>query len=200
MTSIYLITNKINNKKYVGKTEYDINKRWREHISDSRKEKLEIRPLYRAIRKYGSENFSIKEIERTKYGDERERYWIKIFNTYKNGYNATLGGDGKKYYDYNAIIDFYYKVLNISMVANYFNCDESTIRNILKKEGINYSKLNKKQYHTKKVAQKDKQGNIIRIFNSITEAQNFSGCGNHIGECCNKKRKTTGGFMWEYIE
>ena len=64
MGYIYLITNKINNKKYVGKTTKSIKERWEEHLKDSKKEKCEIRPLYRAIRKYGIENFTIEEIEK----------------------------------------------------------------------------------------------------------------------------------------
>lgn len=52
MGFIYLITNNINKKKYVGKTTQSIEKRWQEHISESKREKREIRPLYRAIRKY----------------------------------------------------------------------------------------------------------------------------------------------------
>lgn len=200
MGYIYLVTNKINNKKYVGKTEYSVERRWKEHISDSKKRRCEKRPLYNAIRKYGESNFLVQIIEKTEYTEEREKYWINIFDTYKKGYNATLGGDGKKYYNYNTIIDYYYKTLNIDSVAKYFNCDVSTVRNILRKENIDYTSLSKREYRTHKVAQKDKQGNIIKIFNSITEAQEFSGCGNHIGECCNGKRKTTGGFMWEYVE
>ena len=37
MGYIYLITNKINNKKYVGKTELSIKARWKQHIKDSKK-------------------------------------------------------------------------------------------------------------------------------------------------------------------
>ena len=69
MGHIYLITNNINGKKYVGKTELSIKKRWKQHIKDSKREKCEIRPLYRAIRKYGQNNFSICEID-TGYGNE----------------------------------------------------------------------------------------------------------------------------------
>ena len=109
MVFIYLITNKINNKKYVGKTTTTIEKRWLEHIADSKKEKCEIRPLYRALRKYGIDNFFIKEIEKCdiKNLSKREQYWIQYYNTYENGYNATLGGDGKILLDYNEIVRVY---------------------------------------------------------------------------------------------
>ena len=105
MGYIYLITNKINNKKYVGKTTKSIKERWEEHLKDSKKEKCEIRPLYRAIRKYGIENFTIEEIEKCNIISlsEKEQYWIKYYNTYEDGYNATLGGDGSILLDYDEI-------------------------------------------------------------------------------------------------
>ena len=54
---IYKITNKVNNKIYIGKTMTSIEKRFQEHIRESRKERAENRPLYRAIRKYGKREF-----------------------------------------------------------------------------------------------------------------------------------------------
>lgn len=47
------------------------------------------------MNKYGSEHFHIKLIEETNNPEERERYWIQYYDSYHNGYNATLGGDGK---------------------------------------------------------------------------------------------------------
>ena len=45
MAYIYLITNKINGKQYVGKTENTIDERWREHCNDYQREHCEKRPL-----------------------------------------------------------------------------------------------------------------------------------------------------------
>lgn len=53
--------------------------------------------VYRAIRKYSitRDNFEIIEqnIETQEQADEREIYWIAYYNSFKNGYNSTLGGD-----------------------------------------------------------------------------------------------------------
>ncbi|MBQ2224674.1 MAG: hypothetical protein II422_01780, partial [Prevotella sp.] len=46
----------------------------------------------------------IEEIELSQL-EERERYWIKEYNSYHNGYNATYGGDGKQLYDYDFIVN-----------------------------------------------------------------------------------------------
>ena len=112
MPYIYKITNKINNKIYIGKTSHSsIEERFKEHIRDSRKTRCEKRPLYDAMNKYGVENFSIEQIEQVKNDEiasEREQFWIEKLRTYIgfsdcNGYNATLGGDSKRYYNYTEI-------------------------------------------------------------------------------------------------
>lgn len=63
MSYIYVITNDVNGKQYVGKTNGTIEKRFKEHIKDSKRERCEKRPLYNAINKYGIEHFSIKQLE-----------------------------------------------------------------------------------------------------------------------------------------
>ena len=52
---------------------------------------------------------------------------------------------------------------------------------------------------SKKVVQKDMDGNIIRVFDSLNGAQrelNIS----HIWDCITGRRKTAGGYKWEYYE
>lgn len=98
MATIYVITNLINSKQYVGKTTYSIEKRWKEHCYDCKKTEInQHRPLYNAMQKYGIENFNISIIEENipeENIDNREKFWISKLDTYYNGYNATLGGDG----------------------------------------------------------------------------------------------------------
>ena len=58
---IYLITNKINKKQYVGQTGISIEERWRKHIDNS-KNCPNKQIITMAIAKYGQENFSIEEL------------------------------------------------------------------------------------------------------------------------------------------
>ena len=61
---IYKITNKINNKVYIGLTTRTLKYRWSTHITES-KNLNNQKHLYRAMRKYGIENFTIEEIDST---------------------------------------------------------------------------------------------------------------------------------------
>lgn len=97
---IYKITNKINQKVYIGKSN-NIENRWKYHQTRYLQKKEYNKPLYRAFRKYGINNFSfevLEEIDDNIYniiGNERETFWINYFNSYGElGYNGTHGGDG----------------------------------------------------------------------------------------------------------
>lgn len=98
MSGIYKITNSINGKIYVGKS-IDIEKRWKEHIRHSRIRFQASKPLYKAFKKYGIENFKFEVIEECDICvlDEREKEHIcelncLVFNNH--GYNISLGGEG----------------------------------------------------------------------------------------------------------
>ena len=143
MGYIYKITNDINDKIYIGKTELaDPYKRWKEHLKDYKKHRCEKRPLYSAMNKYGEEHFHFEVIEETDIAEEREQYWINKLRTYVgfkdcNGYNATLGGDGKAYLNINENEVVRYHIEEacyiIKRTAEHFKVDTKTIRNILKK-------------------------------------------------------------------
>ena len=89
---IYKIENQVNQKVYIGQST-NISTRWRRHRSEVSNLNNSY-PLYRAMRKYGLENFSFEIIEECfkEDLDSRERYWIKEFDSYYNGYNQTSGG------------------------------------------------------------------------------------------------------------
>ena len=97
MGYIYKITNKINNKFYIGKTKDSIQKRWKGHVYDMehcRDNSL----LHNAMRKYGIEHFQISIIEECDDSllNEKEKYYIELFHStkYDGNYNITTGGDG----------------------------------------------------------------------------------------------------------
>lgn len=88
---IYKISNKINDKVYIGQTIRPIEDRFKRHINDAINNILNTH-FARAIRKYGKENFYIEMIDSAETQDElnlKEQYWIRYFNSVNNGYNET---------------------------------------------------------------------------------------------------------------
>lgn len=80
----------------VGSTRSDLMRRKSCHLSEARNGKDTA--FYRAIRKYGSESFiwSILEIVPIDNLNSAEVRWIEELNSYHDGFNSTLGGDGVK--------------------------------------------------------------------------------------------------------
>lgn len=142
MAYIYQITNDINNKIYIGKTEFSIEKRFKEHCSDAFRRRYEKRPLYSAMRKYGIEHFHIELLEETKTPEEREIYWIKKKGSYKNGYNETFGGEGESSVDIDLLKSLYYSGKNFKEIAQITGHTPKTVANRLKGIGLQSQYLN----------------------------------------------------------
>lgn len=94
MIGIYKISNNINNKVYIG-CSTDISKRFKEHRNYVLSPKQYNKTLYKAFRKYGIENFTFSILEECSkdFLSIREQYYIKLYNSYLDGYNETIGGD-----------------------------------------------------------------------------------------------------------
>lgn len=94
---IYLITNNINQKKYISLTTQTLQRRWKYHIEQANAGHIKSEAsLHAAIRNHGKGHFHIEEIDRgitKKDLEAKERKWIKELNTLTpNGYNLSAGG------------------------------------------------------------------------------------------------------------
>lgn len=90
--TIYKITNRINNKVYIGQTSRKLSHRWADHKRQSTSGKRFH--LHEAMLKYGVANFIIEEIEKLGTqleANQRERYWIQYYDAIENGYNICSG-------------------------------------------------------------------------------------------------------------
>lgn len=86
---IYKYENKINHKIYIGQTN-SIERRKSEHLYGH---SYSTSLIERAIKKYGIHNFIFDIIEKTVDYNEREKYWIEYYSSYKPyGYNVCKGG------------------------------------------------------------------------------------------------------------
>lgn len=203
MAFIYKITNDVNQKVYIGKTERSIEERFKEHCKDYLRRSFEKRPLYAAMKKYGTEHFHVELVEETDNPEEREQYWIKFYGSYRDGYNATMGGDSKKYIDYDEIVRVYQEVQNVSKTAKITGHDRKWISQVLKAMNVKIlssAEVTKTQ-QGKPVAKLDpKTDEIIAIYSSVQDAEKENGNTRHISQVCNGKRKTCNGYKWKYLE
>lgn len=208
MGYIYKITNMINQHSYIGKTDQaDPYQRWKRHQSAA---KLDTRcqhfPLYLALNKYGIQNFSFDIIEETQDTTLREIYWIDFYNTYKEGYNATLGGEGCPIINVEEIINLYSQGYNCKQIAIQTHHDAGWIAGILHQHNIIVKPS--KDYCSKQVSQYSKEGTFIQDFVSLSAAARWcteNGKAKHalageIGNVCKNKpkRKTAYGYIWRY--
>lgn len=220
MSFIYCITNIVNGKQYVGKTTITIKKRFKQHISDSKKKRCENRPLYKAFHKYGIDNFKIDILEEVLDNTQlsnKEQYWIQKLNTYHYGYNATKGGDGTIIHDYNKIIDLYKQNLSMLEVSKQLGCCTDTISKVIHGNNIKLNNISiGKEYlgscnKPKAVQQINGETNdVINTFASIADAAKYcvnngyaktynGGVRQHISNSC-KCDCVAYGFKWQMIK
>ena len=162
------------------------------------------------MRKYGIENFELSLIEETDIPEEREKYWIEYFGSFKYGYNATLGGDGKRYIDYDLVVATYKELQNISEVSKRLNISVESIQNILRIKQIEIIPHTQviQNKMGKIINQYDLEGNFIKSFPSVKNAaeslnkitSTSKGASSHISDVCRGKRKTAYGYIWKFAE
>ena len=99
MKGIYMFTNKVNGKKYIGQSIH-LEQRYDQHLRNYKnpKDREYNNSFHRALRKYGEKNFDyIILIQNNNFTkdelNELEIYYIELMDSYKNGYNETLGGN-----------------------------------------------------------------------------------------------------------
>lgn len=211
MSYIYVITNKINGKQYVGQTSSSLEERFKQHVSDSHRRPFEKRPLYDAMNKYGSDNFSISLLEECPIQevDIKEIYWIGKLDTYKKGYNATLGGEGTPLYNYEEIAEKYKELQNQTKTAHFFNCSVDTVKTACMQ--YNIPLLSGPEIMKKNKGKKILLVELNKVFESIRDAGHFlqqekfttnSSIGSitkNIVRACDNEQKTAYKFHWKFL-
>lgn len=197
ITGIYKITNKLNNKVYIGQS-IDIEKRWEAHKFYSYNEKT---ALQLAFKKYGVSNFNFEIIEKCDKEklNEREQYWIKFYNSYgENGYNMNFGGENKNSLDYDLILHCYLEEQSIHKTSERLNIHRDSVRKVLNLFNISY---NKEQGEPKKIIMIDPYSlKELKIFNSLKEASDYVKISDAtIRKHLSGKLSTAGGYYWKEL-
>ena len=209
MGYIYKIWNEDNDKLYIGQTSVGIKTRWSQHLSNYMTNNA---VLYRAMRKHGAGIFHIEQIEECENEklNEREKYWIEYYDSYKNGYNSTPGGtalpSGKMFQrlDNNIIFSLWDNGLSISEIQEKTGYSSTSIRDHLREydnfsieESIQRGALKAAKSHSIPVIQWDLEGNFIQRYDSAAAAEKATSIpSQNIHKCLIKERQTAGKFYW----
>lgn len=132
--SIYIIRNKINEKVYIGQTSQSVKERFNQHRKPSTLKKRGSYKIYNAMKKYGIENFYVETLETgisESDIDAKECEYIEKFDSFRNGYNSTPGGDSKtisRIEDVELFKDMYLRKIELKEIANQFHVHEITVR------------------------------------------------------------------------
>lgn len=198
---MYVHTNKLNGKRYVGitsrlKPEY----RW-----NGGRGYHENTHFYAAIQKYGWENFEHNILYTGLSFDEAislEKSLIAEWNTQdtRYGYNMTSGGEGTS--DYHPSDATRAK---LSLARRKENLSPETLRRrSAGLKGRKFSEEHRRKIgigNSKPVNMFSPEGTLLRRFASAHEAEVSIGVGHsHISQCCHNQRRTAGGFMWQFAQ
>lgn len=215
MIGIYKIINQINGKVYIGQS-INIVKRWNEHKTTAfnPKNKNYDIYLYRAIRKYGLENFIFEVIEECSPADlnAREIYWISYYDSCNRdkGYNMTLGGNATAInpkeicelwdqgYSIGEIAEKMKDKISYCTVKNYLHSYEKwNVTESRRRSALIAKKKKTKKYEI--IKQYDLFGNFLKNWRSIGEAASSLNLNkNTIGIALKGAQYQAGGFQWKY--
>lgn len=206
---LYRIFNINNNKSYIGKTYSDIYTRLSYHVNDSKR--FPKRPLYAAFNKHGLNSFSLEILGEYDEGDleVQEQLAITKFNSYgSTGYNATLGGDGKRFLSVSedTVVQTYLTSGNMAECSRRLKIDVDSVKKILISNKI-------------EIVSKPKLGNVrVTIIEvgldfdalrdcarflldcELTSSKDIRGIASHIKEVCSGSRKSYLGYTFKYTD
>lgn len=218
---IYCHLNKINRKRYIGQTSKKCAKyRFVKNGNGySRQPKF-----YNAIKKYGWDNFEhiILEdnIKTQEEANLREQYYIKKYNTIKDGYNCTEGGNTAASYVKKSVNQYTldgvfiqtWKSLSAAgegtniAIGSITKCCKGELKSagnfIWRYNTNNYSNIEKwfKKTVAKAIKQYSKDGKLINTFKSAKNAEENTGIArSQICTCCKHKSNSAGNYVWRYL-
>ena len=216
---IYKVTNTYNNKSYIGKSKH-IELRWKQHKTEPFNPNSDAYNtlFYRAIRKYGIDSFIfeiIEECDETQL-NEREKYWIKYYNTFifndnSCGYNMTIGGEythNQLLYDIKWIKQLWDEGKTQAEIINITGYRTQTITRYLDYLNIpvDIRRRRGSLYKAKIIQQFSLDNNLIKEYSSVGEAVRElrkiypKAATSNVSYACNGKLKTAYGYKWKYKE
>ena len=207
---IYKATSKTTGKVYIGLSTQTLEKRISQHNSHAFGHQSEYH-FHRAIRKYGTEDFvyeiiedNIRDIE---YLKQREQYWIKQYNSYYEGYNSTLGGEGNCKRDDDLICKLFNEGKTTKEIQDITDYSRNTIYESYKVNNLTEENNKRKAENTGRrcaqaVEQYSLQGEYIKTWESATKCGEHFGNQSLISALCRQEKSILSayGFLFKYEE
>ena len=162
--------------------------------------------FYNSIRKYGLDKFVYCVLEDNVLRENlnmKEMDWIEEMNSFENGYNMTLGGEGSlSRTPWNkGKIGIFSKESRKRMSESHKgqHLSEEHRKHLSESlKGRTSWNVGKPSLKRKKVSKYDLNGNYIQTYNSIWEAKSQNSKEGHLTDVCQGKRNQAGGFIWKY--
>ena len=203
---IYKATNTINGKAYIGQTVRTVRERMLEHMRHDRSY------FDRALKKYGAENFKVVVIDSARTVEElneKEKFWIDFFHTLgERGYNMCEGGGNTTGYHHT---DAAKQTMSQKKKTAYAGAGNPFYGKRHTEESCRkMSESRKGRIITPEWRKHLSEGSTIKvrvrnadtgeIFDSVQDAATkYKVAATHISRVCRGKRKTSGGYHWEYV-
>lgn len=214
MGLIYKITNNFNQKSYIGLTTRPSQVRYKEHFCrlDADYDTQKDGYLHRAMKLYGPQNFSFEVIEDNieDYNilQEREIYWIKYYNTYKEGYNMTKGGNQPTHqkYDLNQIKDLWNQGHTRTEISEIIHCNPGYMSVLLHRIGLTMQEISSRgnAYRSMPIEQYSLSGQYINMYPSIRRAAiiffNDANKAVNIRSACMGKIAQAYNYIWKFTD
>lgn len=203
---VYKATNKINGKVYVGQTVRSLQERMAEHSRHS------ATAFDKALKKYGLDAFDVEQIDSASDVDElnkKEIYWIQFHDCMiPNGYNMCEGGGNTKGFRHS---EESRKKMSESRASSFCgeknpfygktHSVESKQKMSARRKGMAHmtpEAVRKIRDSHHKVKVRNVETN--EVFASVKEAAvKYNLKDTNITRVCKGRRKSTGGFRWEYV-
>lgn len=207
---IYKATSATTGKVYIGQTSQSLQERISQHNSHAYGHQYNYH-FHNAIRKYGAEDFDYEIIEDNitskEVLNEREKYWISYYNSYYEGYNSTMGGDGSVRRDDELIAKLFrdgYTTQEICEITGYYRGTvyKSYRTTALTEENNRRKAERTRQRCSRVVEQYSLDGELIKIWPSATECGNSLGSQSLISAICRQEENMLSayGYLFKYAD
>lgn len=209
---IYKATNVVTGEVYIGATTMELEERIKDHYNKAVKNYGH--KFQTAIREHGIINIKWEQIDTAQDTNElalKESYYISKFDSITSGYNSDRGGGFKKLiYQFN---------LAGELQSSFQSLEEASKSSSISEESISHACVGdrktcngfywsytttfnlKEDLRKKKVIQYELEGELVKVFDSISEASKASEINkSSIAKCCRGERKKAGNFIWKFSD